>query len=65
MACKHERLRTVGDRVFCSNCGEELPLEALTGVKTPKKAENPANNPPEGEKTGKSTRKKTQAKKPE
>lgn len=27
--CNHERLRTVGDRVFCCECGEELPLEFL------------------------------------
>lgn len=30
MACNHERLRTVGDRLFCKDCGEELPLEYLT-----------------------------------
>ena len=65
MNCKHEKLRTVGDRVFCSNCGEELPLEALTGVKTAVMDENPANNPAEEEKPRKSTRKKTQAKKAE
>lgn len=27
--CEHERLRTVGDDVFCCNCGEKLPLEFL------------------------------------
>ena len=29
MNCKHERLRTVGDRVFCCACNEELPLAFL------------------------------------
>lgn len=29
--CEHERLRTVGDRVFCCKCGTELPLEFLLG----------------------------------
>ena len=28
--CSHNRLRTVGDRVFCCACGEELPLSFLT-----------------------------------
>ena len=27
--CGHERLRTVGDRVFCCECGEELSLDLL------------------------------------
>ena len=39
--CGHERLRTVGDRVFCCQCGKELPLEFLLGKKEepePKKA---------------------------
>lgn len=31
--CKHERLRTVGDNVFCVECGEELPLEYLYSSK--------------------------------
>ena len=41
MGCSHDRLRTVGNRVFCCNCNEELPLEFLMG----KNGENPANNP--------------------
>lgn len=28
--CEHERLRTVGDRVYCCACGVELPLAFLT-----------------------------------
>lgn len=27
--CDHERLRTKGDRVFCCDCGAELPLDFL------------------------------------
>ena len=30
MECSHNRLTTVGDRVFCCACGEELPLSFLT-----------------------------------
>ena len=29
MSCKHDRLRTVGDEVFCCECGEKLTLEFL------------------------------------
>lgn len=41
--CEHERLRTVGDRVFCCQCGTELPLEFLLGEQ--KKAEEPKKAP--------------------
>ena len=27
--CNHDRLRTVGDRVFCCNCNAELSLDFL------------------------------------
>lgn len=38
MNCKHERLRTVGDRVFCVVCEEELPLDfLLNGTKQAEK----------------------------
>lgn len=41
MDCKHENkfLKTVNNRLFCTNCGAELPIEFLTGEKkqTPKK----------------------------
>ena len=30
MGCEHEHLRTVGDRLFCKDCGKELPIEFLT-----------------------------------
>lgn len=31
--CNHEHLKTVGHRLFCIDCGNELPLEFLTGKK--------------------------------
>ena len=62
MGCKHERLRTVGDRVFCCECQEELPLEFLTGGKVAEKAENTVNNTPADPKPGKSTGRKRTAK---
>ena len=37
--CNHERLRTVGDKLFCKDCGKELPLEYL--VDGTKQAEKP------------------------
>lgn len=39
MRCEHKTLKTVNDRLFCLDCGAELPLEFLTGEKkqTPKK----------------------------
>ena len=52
MGCNHERLRTVGDRLFCKICGEELPLEYLTGD------QKQAKNPPAAEKTDKPAPKK-------
>ena len=57
MDCKHEHLRTVGDRLFCKDCGKELPLEYLTGD------QKQAKNPPAEEKTGKAPAKKTTEKK--
>ena len=41
--CDHERLRTVGDRVFCCICGKELPLDFLMNQGKP--AEPPAQVP--------------------
>lgn len=40
MICKHERLRAVGDRLFCKDCGKELPMDFL--VNGSKAAEKPA-----------------------
>ena len=36
--CNHEHLRTVNDRLFCMDCGVELPMEFLTKPKRKKKA---------------------------
>lgn len=45
MICKHEHLRAVGDRLFCKDCGEELPLDFLVnGSKTAEKP-SPAKKP--------------------
>ena len=57
MGCAHEHLRTVNNRLYCKDCGEELPLEYLTGE------QKQAKNPPVEEKTGKAPAKKTTAKK--
>ena len=47
--CKHERLRTVGNDVFCCECGEQLPIEFLLnkGKKEPVKEpeEKPVKKP--------------------
>lgn len=54
MACKHERLRTVGDRVFCMECNEELDiafLEAKNGANKPA-GDQPGENPPAKKDTG-------------
>ena len=59
MECKHERLRTVGDRLFCCVCKAELPIEFLTAGNGTKQAEKPT---PEV-KTDKPTSRKRTAKK--
>jgi len=55
MDCKHEHLRTVGDRLFCKDCDMELPLEFLTGGKSD------GQKAPADEKTDKPTPKKKTA----
>ena len=56
MGCKHDRLRTVGDRVFCCECGDELSIDFLMGVS----GENRANNPaPEAKEDKPKARKRT------
>ena len=40
MDCRHEHLKAVGDRLFCKDCGKELPLEYLADGK--KQAVKPA-----------------------
>jgi hypothetical protein len=59
MGCSHDRLRTVGDRVFCCDCQEELSLEFLMG----KNGENRTNNPAPAEEKDKPTSRKRTAKK--
>lgn len=39
--CNHEHLRTVGHRLFCKDCGAELPLEFLTQPKDKPVKRNP------------------------
>ena len=40
--CEHEHLRTVGHRLFCKDCGTELPIEFLTARKPVKTASEAA-----------------------
>ena len=54
--CEHDRLRTVGDRVFCCECGKELDIAFLEG-------KNSANKPSEEAKPDKAPAKKRTAKK--
>ena len=57
MGCNHERLKAIGDRLFCKDCGTELPMEMLiVGVK---QAEKPvAEEKPDKPSTKKRTAKK-------
>ena len=61
--CKHGRLRTVGDRLFCCECGDELPIEFLTGGKGNSEAAEQAGKPAQEETTGKTAQKKRTGKK--
>ena len=54
--CDHDRLRTVGDRVFCCECGKELNIAFLEG-------KNSVKNPPDDTGANKAQAKKTRAKK--
>jgi hypothetical protein len=51
----HERLRTVGDRVFCCECGKELDIAFLEGKNSVKK---PSDNPGPDKTPAKKTRAK-------
>ena len=53
--CDHERLRTVGDRVFCCECGKELDIAFLEGKNS---AKNPSDNAGEDKAPVKKTRTK-------
>ena len=61
--CEHGRLKTVGDRVFCCDCGTELTLDFLLAKNKPAKAENRVNKAEEEPKTDKPTTRKRAAKK--
>ena len=52
--CEHERLKTVADRLFCKDCGAELPMEFLTGntVEPQKGPEKPAEEKKPGTPAG-------------
>ena len=63
MGCDHKRLRTVGDRVFCCECKEELPLEFLLSRNAPVKDKNRANKAADKPKPDKAPAKKRAAKK--
>lgn len=45
--CEHKRLRTVGDRVFCCDCGTELDLDFLMAQNEQKQVKNPSEEAPE------------------
>lgn len=49
--CEHKNLRTVGDRLFCKDCKEELPIEFLLNQCKPEEpvAEEPAAEEPAAE----------------
>ena len=53
--CEHGRLRTVGNRVFCCECGKELDISFLEG-------KNSAKKPPDNTGTDKSPGRKRRAK---
>ena len=48
--CEHKNLRTVGDRLFCKDCKQELPIEFLLNQCKPEEpaAEEPAEVIEEG-----------------
>ena len=54
--CDHDRLRTVGDRVFCCECGKELDIAFLEG-------KNSVKNQSDNTGTEKAPAKKTRTKK--
>ena len=57
MGCNHEKFKAVGDRLFCLDCGVELPLEMLTG------GQKQGKNPPADVQTDKPATKATTRKK--
>ena len=63
MDCKHERLRAVGDRIFCCSCNAELPFEFLVKRESSSNAQERIKNPSDDANTNKLTPKKRTAKK--
>ena len=63
MDCKHERLRAIGDRIFCCSCNAELPVEFLTSRNTSLNEQKHVKNPSDDAKANKPTSKKRTAKK--
>lgn len=49
MACKHERIKSVNCVLFCIDCGEKLPSDALNG-QTPVQNDTGVKQPEKGEK---------------
>ena len=43
--CTHEHMKTVGHRLFCMDCGNELPIEFLTRQPEEKKQQPVKRNP--------------------
>lgn len=63
MDCKHERLRAIGDRIFCCSCNAELTTAFLESLNTSSNAQERVKNPSDESKTNKPTSKKRTAKK--
>ena len=63
MDCKHERLRAIGDRIFCCSCNAEVSIEFLESRNTSLNAQEPAKNPSDEAKTNKPTSRKRTTKK--
>lgn len=65
MDCNHERLRAIGDRLFCIACNKELPIEFLETRNASLNVQEPVKNPSNDAKTDKHTTKKRTTKKTE
>ena len=63
MDCKHERLRAIGDRIFCCSCNAELTTAFFESLNASSDAQEPVKNPSDDARTNKSTSKKRTAKK--
>lgn len=45
--CNHERLRSVGDRIFCKDCGQEVGIDFLMAQNVTEPVEKPREEVPE------------------